>query len=194
MDAPSDADLLIQVGAGDAGAFPACVDRFGPLVWTLARRLLAQRSEAEDAVQEVFMEIWRCADRFDPSVASARAFVATIARRRLIDHGRSSRRHHRPGMPAEVAVAPADDSPLERSAKSEAEHAALAGLARLRPEQQKVLRLAIGESWTHERIATHLGLPVGTVKTHLRRGLLRLREDLREALGIGDFARGGSDA
>jgi len=74
-----DVQVLQRAGSGDAAAFPVCVERFGPLVWTLARQLLADRTEAEDAVQDVLIELWRCADRYDPTIASPRAFVATIA-------------------------------------------------------------------------------------------------------------------
>jgi RNA polymerase sigma factor (sigma-70 family) len=176
---PTDAELLLQAARGQTHAFSACIDRFGPLVWTLARQILVNRTDAEDAVQEIFAELWRVANRFDPAVASARAFVATIARRRLIDRGRIRQRIDRDSkesLPADAQMA--DVRPLERLANDEQARTALEEFGRLRLEQQKVIRLAVYEDWTHERIAEHLAMPVGTVKTHLRRGLLKLRETL----------------
>jgi RNA polymerase sigma-70 factor (ECF subfamily) len=168
------------------------VDRFGPLVWTLARQLLANRSDAEDAVQEVFAEIWRVADRFDPSIASARAFVATIARRRLIDRGRTRQRFDRDaGEPLSDATVSPERTPDEAIVAGEAGRTAMEAFGRLRPEQQKVIRLAVHEEWTHDRIAEYLGMPVGTVKTHLRRGLLELRDVLSMHGRIG--GRSGRD-
>ena len=177
---PSDAELLAQAARGLDHAYPACIDRFGPLVWTLARQILANRTDAEDAVQEIFAELWRVAERFDPAIASARSFVSTIARRRLIDRGRARQRLNR-----EVQGALAEDlpvatavQPIDRLARDERDRVAMEEFGKLRVEQQRVIRLAIHEEWTHERIAEHLSIPVGTVKTHLRRGLLRLRETL----------------
>ena len=80
--------ILQRVAAGDTEAVAACIDRFGGLVWSLARRFLDRPTEAEDAVQEIFIELWKSASRFDPSIASETTFVAMIARRRLIDRQR----------------------------------------------------------------------------------------------------------
>jgi RNA polymerase sigma factor (sigma-70 family) len=179
---PADAELLQQAARGDPHAFRACIDRFGPLIWALARQLLVNRTDAEDAVQEIFAELWRSASRFDPAIASAKAFVATIARRRLIDRGRIRQRFDRDGKGALTESTPATETkPLERLEGDERAKRAMSEFGRLRLEQQKVIRLAVHEEWTHERIAEHLDMPVGTVKTHLRRGLLRLREALAGA-------------
>ncbi len=175
----SDADLLLRVARGDGSSFSECIDRFGPLVWTLARNVLANRTDAEDAVQEAFAELWRVAGRFDPAIASARAFVATIARRRLIDRGRMRQRSDRDGSSALTEATPdRRQDPAERFVHGESGRKAMAEFGRLRPEQQKVIRLSVHEDWTHERIAEHLSMPVGTVKTHLRRGLIQLRSAL----------------
>ncbi|MBL9149206.1 MAG: sigma-70 family RNA polymerase sigma factor [Phycisphaerae bacterium] len=169
-------DILSHAARGGPDAFRACVDRFAGLVWTLARQMLRDRTDAEDAVQDVFAELWRVCDRFNPSVGSARSFVLAIARRRLIDRGRTRMRYRRdgddvPGTAAAVAPTPATSVALNDAALSAAD-----ALLSLRQEEQDVLRLVIHHSWTHERVAEHLGMPVGTVKTHLRRGLMRLRD------------------
>lgn len=170
--------LLERVAAGDTDAVAACIDRFGGLVWSLARRILRRPSEAEDAVQEVFIELWKNASRFDPTVASETTFVAMIARRRLIDRARRNAR--RP----EGEPVPVHDLPLAGPAEvprvelqDEAARAADA-IHRLKPEQRNVLRLAVCHGWPHQLIADRLGMPLGTVKTQVRRGLIRVREEL----------------
>ena len=99
--------ILERVARGDPGAPAACIERFRGLVWSLARRLCANASDAEDAVQEIFIDVWKSASRFDPAIASETTFVAMIARRRLIDRGR--RRMRRPEVP-QIAETVADSA------------------------------------------------------------------------------------
>lgn len=168
--------LLSRVATNDPQAVQECIDRFGGLVWSLARRLLGSQTEAEDAVQEIFTEIWRNAWKYDESVASETAFIAMIARRRLIDRRRKlDRRHDTGAMPESVADETAG-SPAEFLSE-EAEKAAGA-LAQLSAEQRRCLRLSVYEGLSHELIATSTGMPLGTVKTHVRRGLMKIREML----------------
>lgn len=171
-----DPTLLQRVAKGDEVAVRECIDKFGGLIWSLARRMVPR--EAEDAVQEIFVEIWKNAYRYDPAVASETAFVAMIARRRLIDRRRRIERR-----PDEVMLS--DDSPEAdkglppASEVSEEARRAAAALNQLSTEQQRVLRLSIYRGLSHERIATVTGLPLGTVKTHARRGLMRIRDLLK---------------
>jgi len=171
------------------------MDRFGGLVWSIARKLSADPSDAEDAVQEVFIDLWRSAHRFDPDKGTETTFVATIARRRLIDRGR--RRQRRPEVPGiEDGIAVQQDSDDRTDIR---ERAALVdrAMGALRPEQRRVLQLAINHGATHEQIATSTGMPLGTVKTHARRGLMRLREVLVREGAIapdGDAGSGTGDA
>jgi len=166
--------LLSRVASNDPHAVQECIDRFGGLVWSLARRLLGSQAEAEDAVQEIFTEIWRNAWKYDESVASETAFVAMIARRRLIDRRRKlDRRHDRGAMPEGVA----DDSVAAPGASVSEEAAKAAeALSLLSSEQRRCLRLSVYEGLSHELIATSTGMPLGTVKTHVRRGLMKIRE------------------
>lgn len=152
-----------------------CLDQYGGLVWSLARRLSPGRDEAEDGVQEVFIDLWRHAGRFDPERASEATFVATIARRRLIDRHRRAGRTIRsaPIEAASGAPAPPGGDAAERSEEVERVREKL---EELRPEEREVLRLAVLEGVSHSAIAARLGLPLGTVKTRARRGLLRLRD------------------
>lgn len=170
--------ILHRIAEGDQDAIKECMDRFGGLVWSLARRLAGNASEAEDAVQEIFIDVWRSAGRFDPAIASETTFVAMIARRRLIDRGR--RRARRPEVAAIPETIESDGPAFDPAEVEEAAKAALSAMERLRPEQRKVLELSIQFGRSHEQIAGTTGLPLGTVKTHARRGLIRLREILAE--------------
>ena len=170
--------LLQRVAAGDTGAVAECVDTYGGLVWSLARRTLNRPSEAEDAVQEVFIALWKNASRFDPSIASETTFVAMIARRRLIDRQRRNvRRPEGDAVAVEDLPLSAPEELKQFELQDEAAKAA-AALEQLKPEQRNVLRLAVCHGWPHQLIADRLGLPLGTVKTHVRRGLIRVREEL----------------
>lgn len=181
-------NILLRVASGDTDAVAACVDRFGGLVWTLARRLLGRPEDAEDAVQEVFIELWKHASRFDPTVASETTFVAMIARRRLIDiRRRMARRPADGGVPVEDLSLEAPGRIAQAEINDDAAQAA-AAMELLRPDQRRVLRLAVCEGWPHQVIADRLGMPLGTVKTHVRRGLIKIREELdtlRRANGPG---------
>jgi RNA polymerase sigma factor (sigma-70 family) len=173
----TDDSILARVASGDPAAINECYEQFGGLVWSLARRFCMNPSDAEDAVQEIFIDLWKSADRFDASIASETTFVAMIARRRLIDRNR--RRQRRPPMPTlpEQAAAPAQRNDL--SELGEEVRLAAEAFEKLRPEQQQVLRLAIHHGCSHEQIATTTGMPLGTVKTHARRGLIKIRSILR---------------
>lgn len=178
--------LLQRVAAGDTQAVAACVDQFGGLVWSLARRLINRPTEAEDAVQEVFIELWKNAHRFDASIASETTFVAMIARRRLIDRlRREARRSDGSAVSVDELVIEAPENRNEIELKDEAAQAA-AAMEQLKPEQRQVLQLAVCQGWPHQLISDRLGLPLGTVKTHVRRGLMKVREELelhRRVLG-----------
>lgn len=173
--------LLPRIADGDRSAVPECLARYGALVWTLARRRLGNEQDAEDAVQEVFIDVWRFADRFDPRVAEEITFVAMIARRRLIDRLRRQGRQPvtAPLDAATLSSAAAPDGDVGRGLEV-GEEARVAGeqLRELRPEEQTVLRLSIYDSLSHAAIAERTGLPLGTVKSHIRRGLDSLRRTL----------------
>ena len=177
--AKESASILQRVAAGEPGAINECLNRFHGLVWSLARKLGAPAADAEDAVQEIFLDLWKSAPRFDPSIASETTFVAMIARRRLIDRGRRRMRRPEAMMIEESVASPsAQSDPVEvREAASLVQDA----FQNLRPEQQRVLQLSIHHGCSHEQIATATGLPLGTVKTHARRGLIRLRQVLADA-------------
>ena len=171
--------LLQRIGAGDTSAMLACMERFRGLVWSLVRRSCSNATDAEDIVQEIFISVWRSAHRFDPTIASESTFVSVIARRRLIDRTRQRMRRPTPGPI--IQDIEFEHVELPRCQIKEAGTIAQAALLELRQEQQQVLQLSIECGCSHEQIATATGLPLGTVKTHARRGLLKLRDALIES-------------
>lgn len=179
--------LMARIARGEDAAVAEVVEQYGSLVWAIARRLTRNPSDAEDAVQEIFTDVWRSAHRFDPAAGSEKVFVTMIARRRLIDRMRRVANrvqtestdvldelgYHTPDTAAEIGV--------------EAERAARA-LAGLRPEQRKVIELGLLHGLSHSDIASLTGMPLGTVKTFMRRGLIQMRQ----MLGVG-LQRAGED-
>ncbi len=180
------ASTLQQIAAGDRSALAACLDLYGGMVWSLARRFLGDGDDVDDAVQEIFLEIWQRAARFDPRVASEATFVGMIARRRLIDRRRRlARQPRRMSLTLEQDVALAGE---QLRVERDDEVARVRGaLQSLRPEQREVIELAV-EGLTYPEIATRLDLPLGTVKTHARRGLLAVRD----VLGVRSAAIAGA--
>lgn len=174
--------LLAQVAAGDDGAVAACVDVYSSLVWSLARRFTSNRAEAEDAVQEIFIDLWSSAGRFDSSKASETTFIAMVARRRLIDRLRKTSREP-PMDDIDAAFDLGTPGPAAATeVKDEAARAARL-IKTLTPEQQQIIQLSVYQGHTHRSIADSLGIPLGTVKTHLRRGLLRIRNAMQAPSG-----------
>ena len=171
--------LLQRVGVGDTGAMLACMERFRGLIWSLVRRSCSNAADADDVVQEIFISLWSSAHRFDPTSASESTFVSVIARRRLID--RTRQRMRRPAPGSIIQDVELDRNELPRCQIQEAGAIAQVALKKLRPEQQQVLHLSIECGCSHEQIATSTGLPLGTVKTHARRGLQKLRDALIES-------------
>jgi RNA polymerase sigma-70 factor (ECF subfamily) len=166
--------ILERVAAGDSQAVDDCMTTYRGLVWSLARRHLSNHSDAEDAVQEIFIDIWRNAGRFDPKVASEPTFISMIARRRLIDRHRKRSREIDTATLVEDApiAAPPEEDHVE---KNEEVARVREHMSQLRPEERRILELSTYQGMSQTRIAEVTDLPLGTVKTHARRGLLRLR-------------------
>jgi len=171
MAPPRESTLLERVARGDAEAVAALVRDYTPVVWAIARRQLGPQC-AEDVVQEVFLALWKDAARFDPALSSEATFIATVARRRVIDQRRRAGRGPTQEREAEPAV---PDPGFEHIDLGEEARVAAAALEELPGRQREVLRLAIVEGLTHVEIAARTALPLGTVKSHVRRGLGRVR-------------------
>lgn len=169
--------ILQRIASGDSGAVQECLDTYGGLVWSLARKMLPDKNECEDAVQEIFIEIWKNAERFDEDQSSETTFVAMITRRRLIDRLRKVTRQPNVDSLDDIMYEPARFTGLDPLTSVEARQAAEA-INELRPEQRQVLELSIVQGYSHSEISEALEMPLGTVKTHARRGLIQVREIL----------------
>ena len=173
--------ILKRIASGNSPAVQECLDTYGGLVWSLALRMLPNADDAEDAVQEIFIDIWKNAGRFDEAQASETTFIAMIARRRLIDRLRKDNRQPNIDSLDDILVEPeGNDQNLQTCV--EAKEAAKV-MKNLRPEQRQILHLSIIQGFSHQEIADALKMPLGTVKTHARRGLM----EVRELLGLGNL-------
>jgi len=169
--------ILKRIASGDRTAVQDCLDNYGGLVWSLARKMLPNSEDAEDAVQEIFIEIWKNAVRFEETKSSETTFIAMIARRRLIDRIRKFTRQPGTDSLDKIVYEPTGKDGKEVFASIEAERAAKA-MNELKPVQQKVLNLAIVQGHSHSEIAGIMDIPLGSVKTHARRGLMLVRKAL----------------
>lgn len=184
-EAPAAADLaeLLKLSArGDELAFARLYDATSARAYGLAVRVVRDPAQAEEVTQEAFLEIWRTANRFDPTRGSAISWMLTLVHRRSVDRVRSaesaSRRestyHH-------------ENQPVDHDATAEAAQASLEGhrvrqaLLSLTKVQREALELAYFGGYTHTEVASMLDLPVGTAKTRIRDGLIRLRD----TMGVG---------
>ena len=171
--------LLGRVAGGDEPAFAELYRRVAPAVFGLVTKVVRNPAQAEEVTQEVFVELWRTASRFDPARGTARSWIMTCAHRRAVDRVRSAERTARrddlagrrdQGRPYDEVVEQVETS-LER------EHVRR-GLDVLTDLQRETVVLAYYGGYTHREIAELLGVPSGTVKTRLRDGLIRLRDHL----------------
>jgi len=171
--------LVLRAGRGDHVAFAALYDTLSPAVFGLARRVVRDPAQAEEVTQEVFLDVWRSASRFDPNRGAARSWVLTIAHRRAVDRVRSAqastdrelRAVQRSGTREFDEVVEAVETRLEAQAVRRCLHA-------LTEVQREAVSLAYYAGHTYAQVATVLSLPLGTVKTRLRDGLIRLRDCL----------------
>ena len=169
------ADLLTRIVAGDREAFGAFYDLHAPVLFGFCVRILRDARDAEDVLQETFVQVWRDARRFDVARASVRGWLFTIARSRALDRWRSRRS-------TEKRITATDAPDLERTAGAAGEEASAdvrdfveRALAQLGENEQSVLRLAYFEGCTQEEIAERLDEPLGTVKSRTRSALAKLR-------------------
>ncbi len=174
---------LERVARGDRDALVVLYDRYGPLLLGVAMRVVGNRSEGEDVVQDAFTRAWREASSFDRARGSAVAWLITLTRNRAIDVVRQRRRRvvreDTAEREADIAVlgeAPA--SPEKMLVEAERSAAVRLALETLRDEQRRVLELAYFSGLSHSEIAERLGQPLGTVKTRIAQSVKRLREEL----------------
>jgi RNA polymerase sigma-70 factor, ECF subfamily len=168
--------VLERVARGESAALNDCISQYGGLVWSLARRLTRTAADAEDGTQEVFLSIWRSATVFDPAKGSEPSFVAMIARRRLIDRRRKCKWERIVDGSSDLEEAVNWSDPGTAPQTSLDVDAAVWALQQLKPVQRRMLELSLIQGYSQPEIAAQLNIPLGTVKSSLRRGLIRLRK------------------
>lgn len=182
---PATADLgdaLKRCARGDQEAFAQVYDLTSAKVYGLVVRVLRDPAQSEEVVQECFLEIWRNASRYDPERGSASAWILTIAHRRAVDRVRASQADTRRDQEYGAATQPIhhDDTAETAEARLEARRVR-AALDTLTPTQREAIQLAYLGGYTHSEVAVMLDLPLGTAKTRIRDGLIRLRD----TMGVG---------
>lgn len=166
-----------RVALGEEDAINELYDRFGGLVFKIAIQFLSNNAEAEDAVQEVFVRLWKTADRFDPRKAKLVTWVMLITRRHLIDRIRRKTVRPKSYELGEQHDISATDAPETSNILLEERNAALWGALQTLPEMQRtVIERAYFHGFTLREVSLQINAPLGTVKSALSRGLLRLRE------------------
>ncbi len=171
-------NLLAKVASGNPEAFEELINKYGNLIWSIARRYLSNQNEAEDAVQEIFVALWQSAGRFDPNKASEITFISMITRRRLIDNLRKNNKHK---VLKSIEDSLSDDVFSQKSNLEENAEISLVirALKKLDIQDQELLSLSIYQGYSHLEIAKLLNLPLGTVKTKIRRNLMKIRNDIK---------------
>jgi len=180
VDAPmTDEDLLVRTGRGDTAAFEQLFDRFSARVYGLVKRIVRDPTLSQDTTQVVMTELWRTAARFDPERGSATTWVLTLAHRRAVDMVRreqASRDRIQKVGRAQVER-PADT--IAEGVVMADEHAEVrAALEHLTDLQREAIELAWFDGYTYREVAAVLDVPLGTVKTRMRDGMIRLRDHL----------------
>ncbi|MFG1883485.1 RNA polymerase sigma factor [Micromonospora sp. NPDC049102] len=171
-DPPTD-DLAARFRAGDETALREAYDRYGRAVHHLATSMLANRADAEDVTQATFVGAWLGRDTFDPAKGSLVGWLLGIGRRKVIDRMRASARETRvvetiQQLPEQAQTGPDPDRVVDRLVIADE-------LARLPDDQRRMLELAFYDDLTHQQIAAVTGVPLGTVKSHIRRGMASLK-------------------
>ena len=174
MDAAAD-DLFARIVAGDREAFAAFYDLHAPVLFGFCVRILKDARDAEDVLQETFVQAWRDARRFDAARASVRGWLFTIARSRALDRWRSRRSFDRRITAADTPILEQAAGAADESAAADVRDFVERALAQLNENEQAVLRLAYFEGLTQEEIAARLSEPLGTVKSRTRSGLSKMR-------------------
>jgi RNA polymerase sigma-70 factor (ECF subfamily) len=178
---PTDTELFESLKAGQISALDTLYDRYGRLVYGLALQILKNPQEAEDLTQEIFLAFWH-RELYNPTRGSLGSFLTTMTRCRAIDKLRSRGAFHkflerwRSTLPTDTLT----NTPFERASYAERSQQVQNALAQLSPNQRQVLEMFYYEGLTHAEIAQRLKIPLGTVKTRSRLGLLKLRQTLED--------------
>ena len=180
---PVDLELVERIRQGDQGALDLLYKRYSAPVYSLVWKVLQNSEEAEDVALDVFWQVWRQAGRYDPSRGAPPAWIFTLARSRAIDRLRARKR--REGRTVSIDDPELNIDPLDEKAAPDDvvsfrqnRDAVRAAMSKLSAVQREAVELAFLQGMTHVEIAERLGQPLGTVKTRIRQGLIRLRKHL----------------
>jgi RNA polymerase sigma-70 factor (ECF subfamily) len=175
-----DIEYLRAIQRGDTAALATLYDRYRAILFGLILRILHSEPEAEDVLQDVFIQVWQRAASFDPDRGKPVTWLITLARSRAIDRLRALRSRGRTALDFAQEDTDQVSDAVTDAIRAEQGDAVRQALAKLPPEQQKVLKLAYFEGLTQSEIATRCREPLGTVKTRIRSGMGKLRELLEE--------------
>jgi RNA polymerase sigma-70 factor (ECF subfamily) len=178
----SDAELLRRIAGGDEEALAALYDNYKSILFSLILRILHSQSEAEDILQDVFIQVWQKAANFDEERGRPFTWLVTLARSRAIDRLRQLGSRERTATEASRAAPEEWTDAVEDAIKSEEGAVVRKALAELPEEQRRALLMAYYEGLTQTEIADKLNAPLGTVKTRMRSGMIKLRELLGDQL------------
>jgi RNA polymerase sigma-70 factor, ECF subfamily len=183
---PSDVELMSAIARQDRSALAELWKRHGGLVFSLALKVVQNRQTAEDLLIDVFFELWQRAERYDPARGSPVTYIATLARSRSIDRRRSMGNRVTTSLdlagPATfIASDNIKSSPHQHAAQEEEAVKVRKAVESLQVEQRQAIELAYYRGMSHSEIAAALQKPLGTVKTHIRQGCIRLRQLLRSS-------------
>ena len=175
-----DYQCVLKLRSGDPGALEDLYDRYTPLLYSVAMRILRSATDAEDAVQQAWVQVWKSAGRYEPKRGPVAAWLLTVTRTRALDLYRSlsSRKRAEGQVDPEPVNAPAD--PLGSATQGQLSERVRTALGSLPIQQRQVIEIAYFEGLSQTEVATRLGAPLGTVKSWTRQGLIRLRELLPE--------------
>jgi RNA polymerase sigma-70 factor, ECF subfamily len=172
-------DLLGQVAEGDQSAFAALYDQTSSRVLGLVIRLLKDHAQSEEVTQEIFLEVWQNAKRYDPSKGSAVTWILTMSHRRAVDRIRASQSTRDRDTKIGIRDLEREYDSVAESVEISVEHERVGkALSRLTELQRQAVTLAYYGGYSHSEVAQMLSVPVGTVKTRLRDGMIRLRDEL----------------
>jgi RNA polymerase sigma-70 factor (ECF subfamily) len=171
--------LLQQTAAADQRAFSELYDRVAPRVLGLIRRLLVDHAQSEEVAQEVFLEIWRTAPKFDTERGAAMSWILTMAHRRAVDRVRASQSGHDRDLKIGIRDLEREYDQTSETVEIRIEHERVKkAMAQLTELQRQAISLAYYGGYSHSEVAELLHVPIGTVKTRLRDGMIRLRDEM----------------
>lgn len=171
--------LLAMVASGDQNALAELYDSFSPRVFGLIRRLLVDHAQSEEVLQDVFLEIWQSASRFDPNKGRASTWIMTLAHRRAVDRIRSAQADRERDVRIGMRDVGRDFDQASEAAEISIEHERVtAAMSRLSEAQRQAISLTYYGGLSQSELAEALNVPLGTVKTRLRGGMIRLRDEL----------------